>query len=241
MRLVTFNIHHGTVASQGPVDPRRLADVCRAFEADILALEEVDQGTERAGRADLAAVVAAECGMDHVFGASHRIPGGRYGNALLVRGRIERSSVKRLPRVPRWRVFQERRTMLRAEVVVHARRISVVVTHLAVAEEVNGAQLDRLLQRSARQREPRVVLGDLNRELERVAPVARTAGLHCVPHGSTQPVVRPRKIIDHVLVSPGFVVRSVEVRATEMSDHLALIVDVDLPAGVRGASAEGAR
>ncbi|MEO6628509.1 MAG: endonuclease/exonuclease/phosphatase family protein [Aquihabitans sp.] len=229
MRLVTFNIHHGTVASQGPVDPRRLADVCQAFDADILALQEVDQGTIRGGRADLAGVVAAECGMDHAFGASHRIPGGRYGNAVLVRGTVRRATTKGLPRVPFWRVFQERRTVLEAQVTVEGRPLSIAVTHLAVAEEINGAQLDRLLVRSAQQPEPRVIIGDLNRELVRVQPVAEAAGFHCVPHGPTQPAKRPRKTIDHVLLSPGFTVRSVEIRATEMSDHCALIVDVDWP------------
>ena len=229
MRLVTFNIHHGTIGRRGPVDARRLAETCRDFEADVLALEEVDRGTDRADRADLAAVVAGACGFDHVFGASHRIPGGTYGNALLVRGRIEASFVKRLPRRPFWRIAQERRTALVAQAVVDDRHLSLVATHLAVPEEINTAQLDRVLKLAQRRTAPTVVLGDFNHELVRVAPRAEAAGFTCVDHGPTIPVDRPRNSIDHVLLSPGFVVRSVEVRPTEMSDHCALIVDVDWP------------
>ena len=57
---------------------------------------------------------------------------------------------------------------------------------------------------------------------------ARKAGLTYVPHGPTNPVPRRRLVIDHVLCSPGIAVRTVRVEPTAMSDHAALLVDVDL-------------
>lgn len=232
MRVATFNIHHGTVAKDGSVDPERLGRVCADFHADVLALEEVDVGTWRARGADLAAAVAAATGMDHVFGASRRFPGGFYGNALFIRGEIRSWSVLGLPRVPAWRWWQERRTVLVADAVPEALGggLRVCATHLAVPQEVNGPQLDHVLDVAVDAPDgprPTVVLGDLNRFPSTVAPAARRAGLVWVDHGPTSPVEpRRRLVIDHVLVSPDLEVTGVEVRSTAMSDHAALLVDL---------------
>ncbi|MGI8757254.1 MAG: endonuclease/exonuclease/phosphatase family protein [Acidimicrobiales bacterium] len=252
MRVATFNIHHGTVAKDGPVDPARLGQVCADFDADVLALEEVDVGTWRAKGADLAAAVAVATGMAHVFGASRRFPGGSYGNALFVRGEIRSWSVLALPRVPAWRCWQERRTVLVAEMLPAALggALRVCATHLAVPQEVNGPQLDHVLDVAVGPRArtgvsvgrpPTVVLGDLNRFPSTVAPAARRAGLVWVDHGPTSPVQpRRRLVIDHVLVTPDLEVTGVEVRATAMSDHAALLVDL-APRPQSGAAAEAAR
>jgi len=226
--MVTFNIHHGTVGKHGPVDVGRLGEVCAAFDADVLALQEVDKGTRRVHGVDLTAEVARACGMESVFGASRRFPGGWYGNALLVRGEIESWSATRLPRVPRWRWWQEARTLLQASVHVSGRPLSVAVTHLAVPQTVNGPQLDRVLELVDTRPHPLVVLGDFNRFPSTVEPAAEAAGLVYVAHGPTCPVPGRRLVIDHVLVSPDVRVATVEVRSTEMSDHAALLVDLDL-------------
>jgi endonuclease/exonuclease/phosphatase family metal-dependent hydrolase len=229
VRVVTFNIHHGTVGKDGPVDPERLAEVCAGFDADVLALQEVDLGTYRTGGADLAGTVARRCDMDHVFGPTRRFPGGWYGNALLVRGDLCAWSVLALPRVPRWKLWQEPRSVIAATVRTAGIRLSVMVTHLAVPQDVNGPQLDHLLARVGNVGSDHlVVAGDLNRRPAGVQPQAEAAGLTFVPHGHTNPVVpRPKRPIDHVLLSPALRPVAVEVRPTEMSDHCALIVDVE--------------
>ncbi|MGI8710253.1 MAG: endonuclease/exonuclease/phosphatase family protein [Acidimicrobiales bacterium] len=232
MRVVSFNIHHGTVARSGPVDPGRLGEVCAAFDADVLALEEVDVGTWRSRGADLATAVAEACAMDHVFGPARRFMGGWYGNALLVRGQISAWTVVPLPKVSVKRCRQEARTAVVAEVrpdALDAATVRVAATHLAVAQEVNGVQLDHLLGvvcDGGMPTMPTVVLGDLNRFPSTVGPAARRAGLAHVPHGPTSPADPPRLVIDHVLVSPDFEVTATEVRSTPMSDHAALLVDL---------------
>ena len=225
MRVVSFNIHHGTVGRRGPVDPEQLGAVCAGFDADVIALQEVDRGTWRAGGADLAAVAAEACGMDHVFGPSRYFPGGRYGNALLVRGTIERSRVTQLPKVPAWRVWQERRTVLDAAVRIDGEELWVACTHLAVPEPVNEVQLDFVLQRARSRSLRQVVVGDLNREAAQVGPQAAAVGLEMADHGPTFPARKPRQTIDHVLHAPELVVVSTAVERTPMSDHAALIVD----------------
>ncbi len=227
MRLVTFNVHHGTVGRRGPVDPDQLGEVCAGFDADVLCLQEVDQGTYRVKGADLAAVVGRATAMDHVFGASLWFPGGHYGNAVLVRGAIATSTVVPLPRVPSWRRWQERRTALEVDAVLDDGPLRVVGTHLAVPKLINGVQLPFLLRRAADGPMPVAVLGDLNRTLGSVRPLAEAAGLVATDHPPTFPATGPERTIDHVLLSPDLVAGRVEVRPTTMSDHAALLVDVE--------------
>lgn len=221
VRVATFNIHHGTVGESGPVDADRLAEVCASFDADVLALQEVEVGTPRTRRIDLVGAVARRCGTSYVVGPARRWPGGYQANALLVRGEITSSVVEALPRVPGWKLWQERRTLLRAEIVVDGRPWTVTTTHLAVDATVSGPQLDHVFTRVGAG--PRsVLLGDLNRE-----PAALpAAGLRQVDHGPTFPAGDPREAIDHVLVSGDLEVLSAEVRSTPMSDHAAVLVDL---------------
>lgn len=226
MRLVTFNIHHGTVAKKGPVDPEQLGEVCAGFDADVLCLQEVDQGTIRVRGRDLAAIAAAACDMDHVFGTSQRLLGGRYGNAVLVRGEIVGTTITRLPKVPSSRFWQEQRTMLEVDASLADGPLHVAATHLAVKQWNNGPQLEFLLRRLRERPRPLALLGDLNRRRAAVAPLADDAGLHAVEHGPTYPAWAPRTDIDHVVLSGDLSVVRAEVRPTPMSDHAALVVDV---------------
>lgn len=221
MRLVTFNIHHGTVGADGPVDSARLAEVCAGFDADVIALQEVEVGTPRTWGADLVGTIARRTGTESVVGPAQRWPFGYQANALLVRGEIVSSTVVPLPRVPGWKFWQERRTLLQAEVVVAGEQWSVATTHLAVNRGVSATQLDAVLATVGDG--PRtVLLGDLNR-LPADVPAS---GLRLVDHGPTYPAKSPYVAIDHALVSPDLTVQGVEVRATEMSDHAALMLDL---------------
>lgn len=239
--MVTFNIHHGTVGSDGPVDAELLGTVCADFEADILTLQEVDQGTIRAGGVDLTAAVARATGLTSVFGASRWYPGGWYGNAVLVRGHIAAWSVKALPRLPAWKRWQERRTLLTASCLVDGGHVRVATTHLDTHQEVSAGQLDHALRLASHRSAPVVFTGDLNRFRPTVEPAAHAAGLTYVPHGPTNPIPDPHRTLDHCLVSSHFTIAGVEVRATAISDHAALIVDLDAAAPGRRASSEDPR
>ncbi|MGH9037781.1 MAG: endonuclease/exonuclease/phosphatase family protein, partial [Acidimicrobiia bacterium] len=61
MRIVTFNVKHGT-GGDGRIDNRLLADTCTGLEADILALQEVDRRATRSGLADQVRRVARATG-----------------------------------------------------------------------------------------------------------------------------------------------------------------------------------
>ena len=220
IRLATFNIQHGR-APDGSVDIPLLVRACAALDADVLALQEVDRNLRRSHDADTAAEIAAACGMAVVYGAAIAIRGGEYGNALLARGALEDVEVVAIPDAEP-----------RAAVVCRVRldrglELSVAATHLGLRGAA-AAQLPDLLERLAARPGPRVLLGDLNLDPEVVLPLAVAAGFTRVESDATWPAHAPRRTIDHVLLD-GLVETAAVVAPLPVSDHRALVVEVEAP------------
>ena len=126
LRVLTYNIHHGE-GTDKVFDYRRLAKVIEDLSPDIVALQEVDNRTERASGVDQAVLLGKLCRMRHVFGQAMPYQGGRYGEAILSRFPIEKAAIHPLP----YQVGQEPRAAL--EVLIEPAGlppIAFVGTHL---------------------------------------------------------------------------------------------------------------
>lgn len=75
LRVVSYNIHHGTDVYGNP-SLERIAEVLASLDADIIALQEVDMNHPRSGRKNQAAELARRLDMGYVFGAAKRYPPG---------------------------------------------------------------------------------------------------------------------------------------------------------------------
>lgn len=220
VRLATYNVQHGRTPA-GDVDLDLLARACAALGADVLALQEVDDGLHRSQRADMAAVIAETAGMAHVFGPAIERGEGRYGNALLVRGDIDDVAVIGLPdKEPRCGIVA-------TATVAGGPVLSVVATHLGL-RGAGRDQLPVLLDALRRRPGPRLLLGDLNLGTDDVDPIASAAGFTRVSAGPTFPAAAPRREIDHVLLD-GLVEAAAVVVPLPVSDHRALVVEVSVP------------
>ena len=82
IRVLAYNIHHGE-GLDGTFDLPRIAKVIKSVSPHIVALQEVDQGTRRAGGADQPAELARLTEMEVVFGRNIDYDGGGYGTAVL--------------------------------------------------------------------------------------------------------------------------------------------------------------
>jgi endonuclease/exonuclease/phosphatase family metal-dependent hydrolase len=238
MRVATFNIRGGRPPRARQPDHARLVDVVRSLDADVVALQEVDRATRRAGGVDQPALLAAATGLEVTFARAIDHDGGEYGVALATRAVPERTEVLQLtgpgePRVALLALVAAVEAGLGRAAADHGRRNgwAVACTHLSTSPDVAVGQLREVLvavDRFAGAR-PAVVLGDLNLEADRVVPAIAAAGWVSAPGGPTHPTTRPVRRIDWILLRRA-AVRAAGVVDVRASDHLPFVADVE-PAG----------
>ncbi len=234
MRVATFNLLSGR-SPDTDFDVDRFTDAVRELDADLLALQEVDRGQERSGRADLAALAAEATGASSWRfeptlvgppGKWVRAPlgadagaGPAYGIAFLSRHPVTTWDVVRLPRLP----GDEPRLALVATVETPFGLWTVVSTHLTYLRPSCHLQLLRLRPLVRRTAGPALLLGDLNQGR---TTAELLTGLRPLATGATFPAGAPRAQLDHILANRDLrTVRGGPVRLP-ISDHRALVADV---------------
>jgi endonuclease/exonuclease/phosphatase family metal-dependent hydrolase len=90
LKVVTYNIHRA-IGVDRRFRPERIVRILRHYEADVVLLQEVDEGAPRSRELNLAKELAAAAGYPH-FALGHNVSlrKGRYGNATLSRFPIVR-------------------------------------------------------------------------------------------------------------------------------------------------------
>jgi endonuclease/exonuclease/phosphatase family metal-dependent hydrolase len=98
LRVMTYNIHH-CAGVDGKLDINRIATIIKDANADLVALQEVDNAVKRSGRLDQAAELGRATGFNPVFGKAVDWDGGDYGQAILSKfpTPIESHKVYKLP------------------------------------------------------------------------------------------------------------------------------------------------
>ncbi|QDB78948.1 endonuclease [Georgenia sp. 311] len=259
MRLATFNILHGRSLVDDAVDLDRYARAVTTLDADVLALQEVDRDQPRSHGADLTAIAAEAMGaVEHRFAATlaglptawsaatgDLQPGtASYGVALLSRWPVSSWSVvplearqgpvpivfpgKEEPTL----VHDEPRVALVAVVETPHGPLTAVSTHLTFIPDWTTIQLERVVAALAELPRPAVLMGDLNMAGSR--PSVAT-GWRSLAGALTFPVTHPDRQIDHILAEgPLRAVGRARAIATGISDHRALLVDVEPGWGTDG-------
>ena len=204
VRVLTYNIHHGE-GIDGRFDLERIARVIQNSHADIVALQEVDQRTNRIRRADTLAELARMTGLQPLFGKSMNYDRGEYGNALLIRGAIHNHSVHPIPTSP----GREPRSILRAEVRLHhcPQPLLVLATHWdhqSQTDRLAGAHLANQLANSSPSL-PALLAGDFNANPANPA-VKLLSGSWLISGAAAElhtfPVEQPNIQIDYILARP---------------------------------------
>jgi endonuclease/exonuclease/phosphatase family metal-dependent hydrolase len=231
LRLMTYNIKSATRGMEG------VAEVIREAGPDIVALQEVDRGSRRAGGLDQAAELARATGLPyHAHFRTRDMFGGAYGIALLSRFPVEAMEQYPLPMSQ----GGEPRTVAHALLKVGGQEVSVYITHLVHPPFRGRLRLRQsvliasLLERDTR---PKILMGDFNdgpdstavRLLRRnLKDVFDTSGTG--PSG-TFPLplpFLPSVRIDYVLACDSFTPLRSRVLRVEASDHYPVVADVRL-------------
>lgn len=215
--VATFNAHH-CAGTDDVVDLERTAGALSATEAEIIGIQELDQGLERSSREDQPALLAERMQLEVAFFPTIERAEGRYGLALATR---EPSNARFEP-LPR-RGQEEPRGAIVAEV----QGLWVVVTHLA-RDRFSRATQTRSVARLARKlRGPLVLLGDLNQGPRALGPLEEAGLASDGTRHRTMPQAR-RRHVDHVLAGRGARVTRSWTIPTDASDHVPLVAEVEV-------------
>lgn len=248
---MTYNIR-GCVGADGKCDASRVADVIRAVDPDVVALQEVDVGQGRSGNLDQARHLAELTNLSAHFTSARDTGGGQYGNAILTHHPYELRAEGILP---------VRRGEVRAaqwlRLSLPQGHLDVVNTHLSLhfLERLAQARAlfsdDPALPEAGREPAPFIALrgtldrlilcGDFNSGAlspiyfwlrHRLLDVQRAGGRSA---RATWPARCPLLRLDHVWVGRDLRVERVEVPRTRdtrvASDHLPIVVDLAIETG----------
>jgi endonuclease/exonuclease/phosphatase family metal-dependent hydrolase len=223
VRFATFNVHSGKPRNGRP-NLKLYRESLSELAADVVGLQEVDVWMLRSGRVDMAGEGANALDSDGLFAnARRRWDFGKYGNALLVRGSVEKIDIVRCVRTGK---FRERRVAQIARVVVNDVTWNVANTHLSTHADESKVQLKQIAELLASQADgPRVLMGDFNMSPEGVNEILNPLGWNVLESGFTFPSWGPDHTIDFICVKNA-TAEHVEVKSLPVSDHAALVADL---------------
>jgi endonuclease/exonuclease/phosphatase family metal-dependent hydrolase len=197
----TYNIKHGR-GMDDSVSLERTAAVLRTINADIIALQEVDELVNRSGNVDEAARLGELLEMNHAFGSFMDYDGGRYGMAILSKYPVVAINSIRLPE------GEEPRVALSIDIELPGYdTVSVVSVHFDWIENDSSrfAQASFLAAHLKQVTKPWILLGDFNDLPEsRTLALFRANGNEVPKQRATQltfPSDEPVKEIDFIFVS----------------------------------------
>jgi endonuclease/exonuclease/phosphatase family metal-dependent hydrolase len=242
VRLVTYNIQAGIAATayrhyltRGlrhvlPSRHRfpnldRMAGTLRDY--DVVGVQEADAGSLRCEFVNLVSYLAEQGRFPHWYHQVNRPLGklAQHSLGLLSRFPVAGVTEHRLPgTIPG-------RGALIATLGAGRHSLVVITVHLALGARARRRQIDYLGELASGHRHV-VVMGDFNfrsdsREME---VLLLRSGLSEPAHGlHSFPSWRPRRGIDHILVSPALVVEGSRVLDIPFSDHLPVTALVAVP------------
>ena len=214
LRVLTYNIHHGR-AMDGKFDYERLAKTIADLKPDVVALQEVDNKTERASGVDQAKKLGEMLEMNYAFGNALYFSGGEYGEGVLSRFPIKGVKAHHLP----FAFGNEPRTALEVTVTPDngIPEFVFVGTHLCHQSGATRLEQTKELNRifTARSETPILMAGDFNAR-------PKSDPMQVLFEGNWLDAVAPNSRIDYILLrkkDPWEIVETIIVDEPVVSDH----------------------
>ena len=234
IRVATYNIKHGR-GMDGTIDLERTAATLASLEADIIALQEVDDQARRSGGVDQASWLAQRLDMHAAYGPFMNFQGGRYGLAILSRRPIQSHESWRLPD------GHEPRVALAARLMTDTgEMITAIAVHFDwVDNDGFRYQQARETIREIKSLEtPWIVFGDFNDVPDsRTMHAFKQIGSDAIKPkhaAATFPADQPTIEIDYIIAGPPkawLPAAAIVIPESRTSDHRPVIADLILNEG----------
>ena len=232
LTVVTYNIHHGEGVDE-LYSAIRIARTLEQYKPDLVALQEVDMGTNRTEGDLQVNIIANHLGMFYVFGKTIDYIGGEYGNAILSKYPI--ISTQNSDISPG--ITSERRGLLRATIDIGFRTLKFYSTHFGIMDEEQSYHSKRLgkVFKQSMNNEPIIFCGDLNAEpysvqLTLLMNQFIDLGSRFRSTANTYPTPLMTRRIDYILINkqvkPFYYSVPVDALSAVASDHLPVVAKV---------------
>lgn len=245
LRILTYNIHRA-IGVDRRFRPERIVEILRHHDADVVLLQEVDEGAPRSREMDLGRALASALAFPYVaVGHNVTLRKGRYGNATLSRFPILRERNIDLTIGLRKRRGCQHTTLLPIE---SGPPLEVFNLHLGLSARERAQQVELLVRSSEFAQMalegPCLIGGDFNDWRSLLRPIfTQGLGFHCATDrrsGTQQPIATypafsPRGGLDRVYYRGLQALGAHRCRldvSRVASDHLPVVVDFELTARV---------
>ena len=226
LRIASYNVH-ACIGRDGRFDPARIAGVIESLDADIVALQEIEDRVF--SDADVSDYLARRLGLQPYRGVTLRRGDADYGNLLLTRRPAEAVRLHDISVAG-----GEPRGCIEADYLAAGKRVRLFATHLGLRARERLEQVRLLTPALLRDgADIRILAGDIN-EWRPAARVTRKLQ-QIMGHRTRQrtfPARAPAFALDRICVNPhraAVQAKAVRTRATRIaSDHLPLVCDVRL-------------
>lgn len=225
MRFLCYNVRHCN-GMDNVINYDRIAAVIAGFDADFVALQELDSVTTRSNMVNQVEVLGQKLGMHSYFGAAIPYRGGKYGLGILSKQPALKTYVYALPGV-------ENRAVLVAEYA----DFLIMSVHLDLTESHRVESVGIITNIVKQFNKKAYLAGDFNEDLldGSMFTAFNKDWTIVSPIKNTFPTGKPSKCIDFVItyngggeydINKGDVIYSLpEVNVSVASDHYPLYVD----------------
>lgn len=241
IRIATYNIHKARGLDRR-VQPKRIAEVLKEVDADIIALQEVPGMDDPSRERNQIRAIAEELELDFRIGENRRLHGGAYGNAVLTRLPI----VAHRNHDITWGKYEPRgclQVTISSGKAQHAtpQLLQIYNVHLGTGFFERRHQASRLLDVLGGQNEAppaRIVLGDFNEWTRGLT--SRLLSQHFssaeprrrLGRARSYPGVLPLFHLDHIYYDSALELTNIKLQRSRLalvaSDHLPLVADFRL-------------
>lgn len=233
VRVLSFNILHGA-NTNGEFNLDVIVKVIKDANPDFVALQEVDDKTNRAKKYDLVTELGWRTKMSPLFGKAMAYDGGEYGEGVLSKTSFLSTRNVALP----YYDDHEPRAALEITTTLSSKdTISFIGTHLdhLIDEKDRVAQVNKINKVFSKNKYPSILAGDLNAEPNsspiNILEQVWTASYDKNNIEYTYSSENPTKKIDYVMFYPKNRWRVLETKVIQdaiASDHCAYLVVLEL-------------
>lgn len=250
MKVMTFNIQHGAIYADPDrrIDLSGAASLIKKYDPDVVSLNEV-RGLEPnlpgdlvpEGYSDQTGTLSSLTGMRGIFAPAILTRGsGIYGNAMLTKLEVLSDEIISVPSVPSdmryYNIYRyEDRCVLHVTVNPGGKEpVHILVCHMGLNPDERALAVGTICRIAEKAGNKRIVImGDFNMKPEneilsplndRFCDVSKLTGTE----KPTFPSDKPERKIDYIFVSKDIKVISSDVIDESVSDHRAIIAEIEI-------------